>query len=62
MRFSLQLFPETSKALLDEMDRMFPEVRYDPSMTDAEIRHALARRSVFLQLRDRQALAQKRVS
>lgn len=39
---------------------MFPEVHYDPSMTEAELRHALARRSVYQELRARQQLAQKR--
>jgi len=55
-----KLLPETADGLLEEMSRRFPEPRYDPAMSDAEIRHILSRRSVYLELRDQYAFARKR--
>lgn len=54
------LFPETTEGLLDLMARRFPEPRYDPSQTAEEIRHALARRSVYLELRDAYELSRRK--
>lgn len=52
--------PETAEGLIEEMARRYPEVRYDPTMTDAEIRHALSRRSVYTELRDAYEFAKRR--
>lgn len=56
----MKLLPETVDGLLDEMARRFPEPRYDPSLTDDEVRHLLSRRSAYLELRDAYAAARKR--
>lgn len=53
-------FPTTVEALLDHMDRAFPEVRPTPTDTDVLVRHRLAERGVYLQLRDAFNLAAKR--
>ena len=42
------------------MNRRFPEPTFHPNATNEEIRHALSRRSVYLELRDAYALAKKR--
>lgn len=44
------------------MNQRFPEPTFPPSATNDEIRWALARRSVYLELRDAYALARKRAS
>lgn len=56
----MKILPETVDGLLDEMARRFPEPRYDPNMTDAEVRHMLSRRSAYLELRDAYAAARRR--
>lgn len=56
----MKILPETVDGLLDEMARRFPEPRYDPNMTAAEVRHMLSRRSAYLELRDAYAAARKR--
>lgn len=55
-----RLLPETADGLLDLMNSLFPEPRPSPKESDEEIRYALARRSVYLQLRDAYNQARKK--
>lgn len=53
------LFPETADGLLDYMAKRFPEPRYDAALSEADLRAAMARRSVYLELRDAYNLSRK---
>ena len=55
-----RLFPETVEGLLDYMATRWPEPRLDPEASTEELRAALARRSVYLELRDTYNLSRKR--
>lgn len=46
------LFPRTVEEFLDELERRFPEPRYEPGMTNDQVMFEAGRRSVVTLMRD----------